>query len=95
MQRPNNLIFGRLFDYQILDMIEVGIENYKPLDSFREEKPPVGHKPLMLFQGADFQTKEEYKKLSNVLVGKCQSGWLICFRSIPRRGSQSSESWRT
>ena len=28
-KRPNNLVFVRMFDYQVLDMIELGIENNK------------------------------------------------------------------
>lgn len=25
-KRPNNLVFGRLYEYEVLDMVELGIE---------------------------------------------------------------------
>jgi len=34
-KRPNNLIFGRTFDNQILDAMEVGVENYKSLNFYK------------------------------------------------------------
>jgi len=34
-KRPNNLVFVRMFDYQVLDMIELGIENFKSLHDFK------------------------------------------------------------
>jgi ribosome production factor 2 len=34
-KRPNNLTFIRMFDGQILDMVEVGIESAKPLSEFK------------------------------------------------------------
>ena len=30
-KRPDNLVIGRLFDHQILDMIELGVKNYKQM----------------------------------------------------------------
>jgi hypothetical protein len=31
-KRPNNLIFGRLFDWQLLDMVEFGVVDYEPME---------------------------------------------------------------
>ena len=57
-KRPHNLILGRLFDGQILDMFEFGVENYVSLkDTTRTSggKPRIlGTKPLMIFQGLSF-----------------------------------------
>eukprot|EP01135_Chromosphaera_perkinsii_P007298 Nk52_evm1s759 gene=Nk52_evmTU1s759 len=36
-KRPNNITLGRTFDYQVLDMIEVGVENYIPSLKFVQD----------------------------------------------------------
>lgn len=33
-KRPNNLTFARMFDYKILDMVEVGVSNYLGCQEF-------------------------------------------------------------
>lgn len=33
-KRPNNLILGRFFDHQLLDLIELGVENFKAIQEF-------------------------------------------------------------
>jgi len=67
-KRPNNLIIGRMFDHHVLDMIELGVENFKSLGDFKIEKSSAGNRPLMIFVGEEFEHKEEYKKFSNVLL---------------------------
>ena len=37
-KRPNNLVMGRLFNYQILDMIELGVLDYQAMDTFKTMK---------------------------------------------------------
>jgi ribosome production factor 2 len=34
-KRPHNLVFIRTFDYQMLDMIELGIQNLKKMEEFK------------------------------------------------------------
>jgi len=34
-KRPNNLIFGRMFNHQLLDMFELGVTAFKGLGSFK------------------------------------------------------------
>jgi len=67
-KRPNNLILGRLFDHHVLDMLELGVENFKSCFSFATEKVSAGNRPCFIFVGLEFQQKEEYKKLSNLLL---------------------------
>ncbi|KAG4086611.1 Brix-domain-containing protein [Neocallimastix lanati (nom. inval.)] len=67
-KRPNNLVFIRMFDYQVLDMIELGIENFKSLHDFKTAKSSIEMKPLFIFNGELFEQREEYKKLKNLLL---------------------------
>lgn len=67
-KRPNNLILGRMFDHHLLDMMEVGIENYKGLKDFKVEKSAIGNKPSFIFIGEEFEQKEDFKKLSNLIL---------------------------
>lgn len=67
-KRPNNLVFVRMFDYQVLDMMELGIENFKSLKDFKNSKTSIGMKPLFVFNGELFEQREEYKKLKNMLI---------------------------
>ena len=39
-KRPNNLVMGRFFNYQLLDMVELGVLNYQSMDSFKSMKVP-------------------------------------------------------
>ncbi|KAK6636996.1 hypothetical protein RUM43_010663 [Polyplax serrata] len=67
-KRPNSLILGRTFDHQILDMIELGIENYKSIKEFAAEKVATGIKPCLLFAGEEFKTNPELNRLQNLFV---------------------------
>ena len=71
-KRPHNLVIGRLFDHEVLDMIEVQVRDYKGLASFVASKCRVGSKPLFVFQGEQFQLNgtgcDKYSKLMNLLV---------------------------
>uniref|UniRef100_A0A7N8XSB4 Ribosome production factor 2 homolog n=1 Tax=Mastacembelus armatus TaxID=205130 RepID=A0A7N8XSB4_9TELE len=67
-KRPNNFIFGRLFDFHVLDMIELGIEKYVSLSEIKTNKCPEGTKPMLVFAGEPFETDHEYKRLKNLLI---------------------------
>jgi ribosome production factor 2 len=34
-KRPNSLVMGRMFDYQVMDMFEFGIHDFKPMEDFK------------------------------------------------------------
>uniref|UniRef100_A0A8B9U7B4 Ribosome production factor 2 homolog n=1 Tax=Anas zonorhyncha TaxID=75864 RepID=A0A8B9U7B4_9AVES len=67
-KRPNNLIIGRMFDYHVLDMIELGIENFVSLKDVKNNKCPEGTKPMLIFAGDMFELNEEYRRLKNLLI---------------------------
>jgi len=39
-KRPNGMTFVRMFDGRVLDMIEVGVEGYKPMSEFKVSTIP-------------------------------------------------------
>lgn len=70
-KRPNNLVFGRMYDHHIYDLVEVGVENFRPIESFEYDKkitPQIGSKPFFAFIGEGFESVEELKHLKEVLL---------------------------
>lgn len=67
-KRPNNLVLGRTYDGHILDMIEVGIDAYTSMKDFTGTKKGIGSKPLLVFQGAQWETDTLYKSIQNILI---------------------------
>jgi ribosome production factor 2 len=74
-KRPDNLVLGRLFDFQILDMCEVGITNFKGLSDFPGvRKPHLGARPCMIFEGDGFEHNDSLSKLRSLLLDFLR-GW--------------------
>jgi len=70
-KRPDNLVIGRFYDHHIYDLVEVGVENFKSLQSFsyhRKIAPKMGSKPFIAFVGEGFESVEELKHLKEVLL---------------------------
>lgn len=70
-KRPNNLVIGRTYDHHIYDLVELGVENFKSMESFsygRKLAPRLGSKPLFAFIGEGFESVEELKHLKEVLL---------------------------
>ncbi|KAH9623793.1 hypothetical protein KSS87_011608 [Heliosperma pusillum] len=70
-KRPDNLVLGRFYDHHIYDLVEVGVENFKSIQSFSYDKkfaPKMGSKPLIAFVGEGFENNEELKHLKEVLL---------------------------
>jgi len=68
-KRPQNLIFGRLFDFHLLDMLEFGVTNFKSRSEFKSSVHPMfGSKPSFILIGSLFQTNETYKLIANLFV---------------------------
>lgn len=67
-KRPDNLIMGRVYDNQILDMIEFGLKQYKGMKEFKNEKIGVMCKPCLVFNGDHWVRSEELRRVKSLLV---------------------------
>lgn len=67
-----------MFDHQVLDMFEIGSENYKSMQSFRNMKTSLGSKPCLAFNGPDWDSTLENQRLKTLLMGL----WLFLYLSV-------------
>ncbi|KAG6820954.1 hypothetical protein H0H93_009190 [Arthromyces matolae] len=67
-KRPNGLTFVRMYDNQVLDMMEVGVDSFTGMDSFKTPKSTPGHKPLMHFASELFDTHPRYIQAKSILL---------------------------
>ncbi|KAL8138521.1 hypothetical protein V2J09_004522 [Rumex salicifolius] len=70
-KRPDNLVIGRTYDHHIYDLVELGIENFRSLKSYPQDKkisPKEGSKPFIAFVGEGFESSQELKHLKEVLL---------------------------
>lgn len=66
-KRPDNIVIGRTYDKRTLDMFEFGIENYKSMNEFQIREVDKELKPILIFQGEQFEFSEKYQRLKNLL----------------------------
>ncbi|KAJ3262261.1 hypothetical protein HK103_002674 [Boothiomyces macroporosus] len=67
-KRPHNLTIVRMFDYQMMDMIELGIENYKGLKEFKNIKASLGNRPLILFNGENWDANDDLRTIKSMFL---------------------------
>lgn len=68
-KRPHNLVIGRTFGFRILDMIELGVGEYRSMTDFAKAVPSApGSSPLILFNGDDYHLNETTEKLQSLLL---------------------------
>ncbi|KAH9807926.1 Brix domain-containing protein [Melampsora americana] len=67
-KRPDNLTFIRMFDHQVLDMIELGIEGAVSLKEMKGPKASPGLVPLLHFAGTLWDTDERLKMLKSMFL---------------------------
>lgn len=67
-KRPDNFVIGRMFDYSLLDMIELGVENFDPMKSFSGKKVILGCKPSLIFNGNAWEESEVMKQLKSLFI---------------------------
>lgn len=67
-KRPFRIVLGRMFDNSLLDMQELAIKNFLPISHFKAKATVLGSKPLVLFQGAAFESNESLKRTKSLLL---------------------------
>eukprot|EP00270_Netrium_digitus_P016299 TRINITY_DN5830_c0_g2_i1.p1 TRINITY_DN5830_c0_g2~~TRINITY_DN5830_c0_g2_i1.p1 ORF type:complete len:333 (-),score=89.96 TRINITY_DN5830_c0_g2_i1:93-1091(-) len=70
-KRPHNIVFGRMFDHHVYDMVEVGVERHKTIASLKgggKYAPQVGSKPCFAFIGQDFESRPEMRQVKSLLL---------------------------
>lgn len=70
-KRPNNLVLGRMFDHKVFDMMEVGIENFKSIESLgggKKAAPQAGSKPCFAFVGEKFEADPKFRHFKELIV---------------------------
>ncbi|KIM83503.1 hypothetical protein PILCRDRAFT_69088 [Piloderma croceum F 1598] len=67
-KRPDGLVFARTFDGRVLDMCEVGVEEFVGMDKFKTPKSTPGHKPMMHFASELFDTHPRFIQLKSLLM---------------------------
>ncbi|KAL0220269.1 hypothetical protein RCL1_000123 [Eukaryota sp. TZLM3-RCL] len=66
-KRPHNIILGRSFNYKILDMVELGIQEFTSISSFSHQCA-LGSQPFFNFLGDQWSLNPTYQKISNLLL---------------------------
>ncbi|KAL1236075.1 Ribosome production factor [Trichinella pseudospiralis] len=67
-KRPNNLILGRTYDFNVLDMFEFAIESFASIYAFKNCYVPLSTKPCLVFHGEEFQNDLVYSRLKSLLI---------------------------
>eukprot|EP00993_Chasmostoma_nieuportense_P001293 NODE_2187_length_1256_cov_127.437555_g2079_i0.p1 GENE.NODE_2187_length_1256_cov_127.437555_g2079_i0~~NODE_2187_length_1256_cov_127.437555_g2079_i0.p1 ORF type:complete len:363 (-),score=107.21 NODE_2187_length_1256_cov_127.437555_g2079_i0:105-1193(-) len=71
-KRPHSIVIGRMFDFQTLDMLELGVTAFEALSGksmFTSERPP-----LFCFLGSDFDTNPQLKHVQNLFLDFFNNG---------------------
>lgn len=72
-KRPNNVVFGRVFDNQLLDMVEVGVDSYESIDDIMKRgshttTKALGGQTAVIFQGEGWDSTEALKTLRSLFL---------------------------
>ena len=78
-KRPDNMILARMFEFNVLDMYELGLTSIRSIADFRQETFAVGSKPFMLFQGDAFENHPTYQQLKSLFMDFFCSKPLVSF----------------
>lgn len=67
-KRPNGLVLARTFDSKLLDMCELAIDAFIPMDSFKTPKSTPGYKPLLHFAGPLWEEIPRLVQLKSLFI---------------------------
>ncbi|KAI0303481.1 Brix-domain-containing protein [Multifurca ochricompacta] len=67
-KRPNDLIIARMFDGKLLDMCEVGVDQFVSMNEFESSRPRPGYKPMLHFASELFDTHPRFIQLKSLLM---------------------------
>lgn len=68
-KRPNNMIIHRMYNHQVLDMIELGVDNCMTMQEFKTKTMiETGQQPILIFQGDPFDLSEKHIKFKNMMI---------------------------
>ncbi|KAI0274391.1 Brix-domain-containing protein [Russula aff. rugulosa BPL654] len=67
-KRPNGLTIARMFDGRLLDMCELGVDQFVSMDEFKTPKPQPGHKPMLHFASELFDSHPRFIQLKSLLM---------------------------
>ena len=82
-KRPDNLCWVRLFDGQVLDILELGIKNATSMREFKANKPSIGMRPLFHFSGPEFSADSaDGDRLMAAGAGTDPSGAFLHLKSL-------------
>lgn len=57
-----------MYDGHLLDMVEFGVTNYIEMNDIEGHKKMIGSKPLLVFQGDQWETDTIYARLQNLFL---------------------------
>lgn len=63
-------MIGRTYDGRVLDMFEFGVSDFKSVETFKAAEVPRELKPVLVFQGEQFEFSDKHRRLKNLLIGK-------------------------
>lgn len=67
-KRPNNIIMGRLYDGHVMDMIELGLQNFVALEDFVGAKKRIGSIPCFIFAGDEWDRNPTCARLRSMVL---------------------------
>lgn len=62
------MVLGRIFEQELLDMVELGIKEFKGLSEFQNEKIGTSVKPCLVFNGTKWNQTEEMRRLKSLFI---------------------------